>query len=298
VGAAPATANEAAPSAGRRAADLLALTKPRITLLVVLTTLVGYWEGRSAGTDLVLLANTLVGTALVAAAASALNQYAEWRADAAMRRTAKRPLPSGRLQPHVALGFGLILWTVGAAWLRLMVNPLSSGLAMITAASYLLAYTPLKRVTSLATVVGAVPGAIPPMIGWAAARNELGTGAWVLFLIVFLWQMPHFLAIAALYKRDYAAAGFQMLPVVEPGGQSTGRQAVLYALALIPVSLMPAFLGMAGRLYFAGTLLLGILFLVAAAHFMLRPGEPVRARRLFRLSLLYLPAVMALLVWS
>jgi protoheme IX farnesyltransferase len=232
----------------------------------------------------------------VAAAASALNQYAEWRADAAMRRTAKRPLPAGRLEPHVAFAFGLVLWTLGAAWLRLMVNPLASALAMITAASYLLAYTPLKRVTSLATVVGAVPGAIPPMIGWAAARGDLGTGAWVLFLIVFLWQMPHFLAIAALYKRDYAAAGFQMLPVVEPGGQSTGRQAVLYALALIPISLMPAFLGMAGRLYFAATLLLGLLFLAAAAHFMLAPGEPVRARRLFRLSLLYLPIVMVLLV--
>jgi protoheme IX farnesyltransferase len=136
------------------------------------------------------------------------------------------------------------------------------------------------------------------MIGWAAARNDLGTGAWVLFLIVFLWQMPHFLAIAALYKRDYAAAGFQMLPVVEPGGASTGRQAVLYALALIPVSLMPVFLGMAGRLYFAGALLLGVLFLIAAVHFMLKPGEPARARRLFRLSLLYLPALMGLLVWA
>lgn len=293
---APPADASAQPSAGRRAADFLALTKPRITLLVVLTTLVGYWEGRTDGTDLGLLVNTLVGTGLVAAAASALNQYAEWRADATMRRTSRRPLPAGRLEPHVAFGFGLVLWTLGAAWLRLTVNPLSSALAMITAASYLLAYTPLKRVTSLATVVGAVPGAIPPMIGWAAARNGLGTGAWVLFLIVFLWQMPHFLAIAALFKRDYAAAGFQMLPVVEPGGASTGRQAVLYALALIPVSLMPAFLGMAGRLYFAGTLLLGALFLASAVHFMLRPGEPARARRLFRLSLVYLPVVMVLLV--
>ena len=278
------------------AKDFLALTKPRITLLVVLTTLVGYWEGRSGATDTALLVNTLVGTALVAAAASALNQYAEWRADAVMRRTAKRPLPAGRLQPHVAFGFGLVLWTLGAAWLRLMVNPLSSLLAIITAASYLLAYTPLKKLTSLATVVGAVPGAIPPLIGWAAARDGLGWGAWALFLIVFLWQMPHFLAIAALFRRDYEAAGFRMLPVVEPEGRSTGRQAVLYALALIPVSLMPAFLGMAGTIYATGALLLSGLFLAAAVHFMLAPAQPARARRLFRLSLVYLPVVMVLLV--
>ena len=176
----------AAPSKGASAVDFLVLTKPRITLLVVLTTLVGYWTGRTGPTDVALLANTLIGTALVAAAASALNQFAERRLDAAMRRTARRPLPAGRLEPHVAFAFGVVLWAIGAAWLRLTVNALAAFLAIATAASYLLAYTPLKRVTSLATVVGAVPGAIPPMIGWAAARNSLDAGAWVLFLIVFL----------------------------------------------------------------------------------------------------------------
>ena len=284
---------EAAPA---RAADFVALTKPRITLLVVLTTLVGYWTGHTGSVDTVLLLNTLFGTALVAAAASALNQYAEWRADAAMRRTARRPLPARRLEPHVAFGFGIALYAFGAAWLRLMVNPLASFLAIVTAASYLLAYTPLKKVTSLATVVGAVPGAIPPMIGWAAARGSLGTEAWVLFLIVFLWQMPHFLAIATLYRRDYEAAGFQMLPVVDKDGASTGRQAVLYALALIPVSLLPAFLGMAGPVYFVGALALGVCFLAAAVLFMARVNDATRARGLFRCSLLYLPAVLTLLV--
>ena len=274
----------------------LALTKPRITLLVLLTTLVGYWMGREGPADLVLLINTLVGTALVAAAASVLNQYAEWREDAAMRRTAQRPLPAGRLQPHEAFAFGVVLWSLGAAWLRLFVNPLSSLLAILTAVSYLAAYTPLKRLTSLATVVGAVPGAIPPMIGWAAARDSLGPGAWALFLLVFFWQMPHFLAIAALFRSDYEAAGFRMLPVVDQAGGSTGRQAVLYAAGLIPVSLLPGMLGMAGRGYLVGALVLGVLFLLAAVQFMLGPDQPARARRLFRLSLLYLPAVLALLV--
>jgi protoheme IX farnesyltransferase len=285
-----------APTLAARAADFVALTKPRITLLVVLTTLVGYWTGHTGRVDVALLVNTLFGTALVAAAASALNQYAEWRSDAAMRRTARRPLPARRLEPHVAFGFGIVLFAFGAAWLRLMVNPLASFLAIVTSASYMLAHTPLKKVRSPATGVGAVPGAIPPMIGWAAARDSLGAEAWVLFLIVFLWQMPHFLAIAALYRRDYEAAGFQMLPVVDKDGASTGRQAVLYALALIPVSLLPAFLGMAGPVYFVGALALGVCFLAAAVHFMARVDDAARARRLFRFSLLYLPAVLALLV--
>ena len=282
-------------TSGRRAADYLSLTKPRITLLVVLTTLVGYWEGRPGVTEPRLLLDTLLGTALVAAAASTLNQYAEWRSDAHMRRTARRPLPSGRLLPAQALAFGLLMMVVGAAWLWLAVNPLASLLALVTAASYLLAYTPLKKVTSLSTVIGAVPGAIPPMIGWAAARGSLGPGAWVLFLIVFFWQMPHFLAIAALYRRDYAAAGFQMLPVVDPGGASAGRQAVLYAVALIPVSLLPPFIGLGGRIYFVITLAMGIWFLALALRFMAGPEEPARARGLFRLSLLYLPVVLGLL---
>jgi protoheme IX farnesyltransferase len=294
----PLAPQDAVPAVRRaaRIGDFVQLTKPRLTTLVVLTTLVGFLEGRRGHLDLVLLGHTVVATFLVAAAASALNQWAERDVDAAMRRTARRPLPAGHLAPGQVLAFGLLLLAAGTTWLALAVNPLASALAALTAACYLLAYTPMKQVTSLATVVGAVPGAIPPMIGWAAARADLGAGAWVLFGIVFFWQMPHFLAIATLYRQDYAAAGFRVLSVVDPGGKSTGRQAVLYALALVPVSLLPAFLGLAGPWYFAGALLLGLVYLGASVRLLLDPDNVTRARRLFRISLLYLPALLTLLV--
>lgn len=276
--------------------DFFQLTKPRITLLVVLTTLVGFLEGRTGATDVVLMVHTLIGTGLVAAAASALNQWAERRPDAAMRRTARRPLPGGRLRPGEALAFGLVLLVVGAAYLARLANPLASLLAIVTAASYLLAYTPLKKVTPLATVIGAVPGAIPPLIGWAAVRGSLDPGGWALFLIVFLWQMPHFLAIAVLFRKDYAQAGFRVLPVVEPDLTSTGRQCLLYALALVPVSLMPAATGLAGPVYAVGALVLSLAYAGAALALLLAPTDLGRARRLFRLSLAYLPALLILLV--
>jgi len=279
----------------RRLADFVALTKPRITFLVVLTALIGFVAARNGEWYLVLLARTLAGTALVAAAASALNQWVERDADALMRRTLRRPLPSHRLSPRDSVVFGVALAAGGTAYLALTVGALAGVLAAVTAASYLLVYTPLKKVTSLATVAGAVPGAIPPMIGWAAARGRLDAGAWVLFLILFFWQMPHFLALAALYRRDYARAGFRVLSVVDPDGASSGRQSVLYALALLPVSLMPAFLGMAGRLYFFGAFALGLGFLAYGVRFALRPGSQPHAASLFHYSLLYLPALCTLM---
>jgi protoheme IX farnesyltransferase len=279
----------------RRLADFVALTKPRITFLVVVTTLVGFLSAAHGAGSATLLLNTLLGTAMVAGAASALNQWAERDADAVMHRTLRRPLPAGRLTPRDSAVFGLALAAAGTAYLAIAVGGLASVLAAATAASYLLVYTPLKKVTSLATVVGAVPGAIPPMIGWAATRGRLDAGAWMLFLILFFWQMPHFLALAALYRRDYARAGFWVLSVVDPGGASTGRQAVLYTLALLVVSLMPPFLGMAGALYFFGALGLGLGFLYYCTRLALRPDSHAHATRLFRYSLFYLPVLCALM---
>ncbi len=254
-------------AAGARVSDFLQLTKPRITLLVVLTTLVGFLEAGAGGAvRFPLLCHTLLGTALVAAAASSLNQWAERHADAAMERTRHRPLPAGRLTAGQAAAFGLLLLAVGVCYLAVAVNGLTALLAFLTAASYLLAYTPLKRVTSLATVVGAIPGALPPLGGWAAVTGRLDPGAWVIFLIVFLWQMPHFLAIAVLCREDYARAGFRVLPM-----------------------------GMAGGWYFAAALVLGLLFLAASLRLIGAPADPARARTLFRLSLVYLPAVLLLL---
>jgi protoheme IX farnesyltransferase len=293
------TVPAAAALAPRRLADFVTLTKPRITFLVVLTTLVGFLaaaaRGSSGAMDVARLLETLAGTALVAGAASALNQWAEREADGLMRRTLRRPIPAGRLAPRESAVFGIALGAAGLAYLAVAVGGLASFLAAATAASYLLVYTPLKKVTSLATVVGAVPGAIPPLIGWAAARGRLDAGAWVLFLILFFWQMPHFLALAALYRRDYARAGFRVLPVMDPGGASTARQSVLYALALLVVSLMPTLVGMAGPLYFFGALGLGIGFLASGARFALRPESHAHAARLFRYSLLYLPALCLLM---
>jgi heme o synthase len=279
-----------------RFGDYVQLTKPRLTTLVVMTTLVGYLSGRTGQVQWSTLLQALAGTFSVAAAASALNQLAERDLDAAMRRTMKRPLPAGRLTPRQALAFGTLLLGGGATWLAIAVSPLASALAIVTAVFYLLAYTPLKTVTPIATVIGAIPGAIPPMIGWAAARGSLAPGAWALFGILFFWQMPHFLAIATLYRADYAAAGFRVLSVVDPGGRRTGRQALWYALGLIPVSVLPAYLRLAGTGYAVGALLLGGLYAHAAFQLMRHPGEMSHARRLFRLSLLYLPLLLLCLI--
>jgi protoheme IX farnesyltransferase len=279
-----------------RFGDFVQLTKPRLTTLVVVTTLVGYLAGRPGPIHWLVLLQTLAGTFAVAAAASALNQLAERDLDAAMSRTRSRPLPGGRLAPRQALAFGTLLLGGGATWLAVAVSPLASFLAVLTAAFYLLAYTPLKTITPVATLVGAIPGAIPPMIGWAAARGTVDFGSFSLFLILFFWQMPHFLAIATICRADYAAAGFRVLSVVDPGGRRTGRQAVLFASALIPVSVLPAFLHLAGPWYAAGAVALGAWYTAASVQLLRHPGDLDRARALFRLSLLYLPALLLLLV--
>ena len=264
-----------------RVPDFVELTKPRITFLVLVTTAVGYALGVGASFHPAVFVALLVGTALVSGGASALNQWAERDADARMTRTASRPLPSGRLAPADALVFGLAISALGLVVLAGAVNRLSATLALVSISSYVLAYTPLKRVTSLCTVVGAVPGAIPPMIGWAAARGSLDREAWALFAVLFLWQLPHFLSIAWIYRDDYARAGFPMLPVIEPDGMSTGRQSIVYAAALVPLSLAPTLIGLAGRLYFAGALVLGLAFLYLAFRFArsrsVRPSSVARS---------------------
>jgi protoheme IX farnesyltransferase len=238
---------------------------------------------------------TIVGTALVAGGASAFNQVIERRTDALMRRTRMRPLPDGRLPVPEALAFAALLSTTGLLILAAGVNALTGLVALATLASYALVYTPLKRHTSFATVIGAIPGALPPVIGWAAAANGLSQGAWVLFGIVFLWQLPHFLAIAWMYRDDYARAGLPMLPVIEPDGRSTARQAVVYAAALLPLALAPTLVGMSGAIYFAGALTLTLLFLAVAIRFAWTRAVQ-DARRLFFASIVYLPILWILMI--
>jgi heme o synthase len=266
--------------------------------LVLVTVGVGFLLGaRSGGQGATwpMLAATLVGTALVAGGAGALNQWLEQARDARMRRTAGRALPSGRLGSTEAALFGAILALVGTSILLACANRLAAAVAVATLVLYVCVYTPLKPVTSLNTVIGAIPGALPPVIGWGAATGRLGMEAWALFLIVFLWQFPHFLAIAWIYRDDYERAGFRMLTLHDRRGTLTGRHAVSYALALLPAGLLPAMVGMAGPIYFAGATLLGLLYLTAATRFWLDVSE-TKARRLLRASFIYLPAVLLLLV--
>jgi protoheme IX farnesyltransferase len=275
--------------------DFVELTKPRITLMVVLTTLVGYLLATPGGLDWARLVHTLVGTALLAGGASALNQYLERRVDARMRRTARRPLPAGRLAPVQALAFGLGLGLAGGLYLLVLVNALTSALGVLTLASYILVYTPLKPKSNLNTIVGAVPGAIPPMMGCTAVRNEVDLLAWALFGILFLWQMPHFLAIAWLYRTDYQRGGLAMLPVEDEDGNRTARQMMLWASALVPVSLLPSVLGVSGLAYFVGAFLLGLGFLASAVAFGFYQN-PRTARRVVLASVAYLPLVLILMV--
>jgi protoheme IX farnesyltransferase len=277
-----------------RAADFLELTKPRITFLVLVTTAVGYALGSAGRFEAIPFVLMIAGTALLAGGVGALNQHIERDADARMERTRHRPLPAGRLLPSEALAFGLSISGVGLA-LLFAAGWLAGLLGLLTAASYLLLYTPLKRVTSLCTVVGAVPGALPPVIGWAAARGELGAGAGALFAVLFLWQLPHFLALAWLYREDYARAGFPMLTVSDTDGASTGRQALLYAAALIPVSLLAGLLTSAGDGYLWAATALGVLFAAAAARFAYKRTASA-ARTLFLFSILYLPTLFGALV--
>ena len=283
-------------SAGSRAADFAELAKPRITSLVLVTAAVGFAVGGQGSIDWLAFLVFMAGTGLLCGGASALNQYLERDADALMERTRRRPIPGGRIRPEEALVFGLALSAAGLAVLA-FVNPLTLALGAASLVSYVLAYTPLKRVTSLCTVVGAVPGALPPLMGWAASRGSLGAAGWGLFAILFLWQLPHFLAIGWLYRDDYARGGFPMLAVTDRDGASTGRQAVLYATALLPVTLAAGLLASAGAGYLWGGLVLGLGFLACAAAFAWKRTVG-SARRLFLASVLYLPLLLGLMVFD
>jgi heme o synthase len=278
-----------------RTIDFVTLTKPRLNLLVLVTTLGGLYLASPEGVATSLLVHTLVGTALVAGGAAALNQVWERDTDRLMRRTSGRPLPRGRLGVNEGTWFGVLLTSIGLVELTFGANSMAAAVALATSASYVLAYTPLKTRTSLATLVGAVPGALPPVIGWAAATGAVTLPAWVLFGIVFFWQMPHFLAIAWMHRNDYARAGIPLLPVLEPDGRRTGQQALLYAAALWPVSLLPAVVGLADAPYSIVATVLGFIFIGLSALFA-RDRSMVSARRLFLFSITYLPLLWGALV--
>ncbi len=280
----------------RLVADFVALTKPRVNLLVLVTTVIGFHLGNRGGaTDLALLVNTAVGTFLVASGAAAFNQILERDVDARMHRTMMRPLPERRITLLDATLFAAALSGLGVLQLALGANGLAATVAALTLASYVLIYTPLKRITSLATVIGAVPGALPPLIGWAAAHGSLTLEAWVLFAIVFFWQMPHVLAVSWVYRDDYKRGGIRVLPVEDPGGRSTAFQIVNYSAALVPVSLLPTIVGLAGRVYFGGAIVLGVALLLLAVRFA-QDHTVLRARQLFLASLAYLPVLWVLML--
>jgi len=292
---ASASTEAALAAAGNKVAAYVSLTKPRIVVMVLVTVGVGFLLGARGSAHPATLSLTLLGTALVAGGASTLNQWMERARDARMRRTANRALPRGRLGAVEAASFGVGLGLAGTAILLWGANWLAAAVAVSTLLLYVFVYTPLKPWTTLNTAIGAIPGALPPVIGWAAATETLGIEAFSLFLIVFLWQFPHFLAIAWIYREDYARGGLKMLPEVDPQGALTGRQATIYALALIPAGLLPATIGLAGPVYFVGALVLGLLYLVVAIQFWTGVSEST-ARRLLRMSFFYLPLVLLLLV--
>jgi protoheme IX farnesyltransferase len=285
----------AIPAPRARVRDFVTLAKPRLNLLVVASALAGYAMADGEPLGLLRICGVLLGTLLVAGGASAFNQVLERDIDARMRRTRTRPLPDQRLQPIEGVLFGAASTSVGALMITAASNILAAVVALTTLVVYVAIYTPLKRRTSFSTVIGAIPGALPPIVGWAAASGEITGKAWTLFGIMFLWQLPHFLAIASMYREDYARAGLPMLPVLEPDGRSTGRQAVVYAAALIPLSLAPAPLHMAGRVYFAGALALGLAFLWLTFRFAMTRSTR-DARRAFFGSLAYLPLLWILMI--
>ncbi|HEX8774935.1 MAG TPA: heme o synthase [Pyrinomonadaceae bacterium] len=278
-----------------RLSAYLELTKPRITFLIVLTAAAGFCMGTAGSINYLLLVHGMIGIALLSSGIATLNQYMERELDGLMRRTAMRPLPSGKLSSIEACTLGLGL-TVGAEiYLALLVNTLTAALGLTVIVGYLLVYTPLKTRTTLSTVFGAFPGAMPPLMGWTAARGSLGMEAWVLFAILFLWQFPHFLAIAWMYREDYGRAGIVMLPVVEPEGRVTAQQIVIYTLLLLPISLLPVALGLSGAVYFYGAIILGVLFLYSSIRAAISKSRQ-QARRLLLASVIYLPLLFALMV--
>jgi protoheme IX farnesyltransferase len=274
--------------------DYWTLTKPEVNLLIVITTLAGFWLASSFSSSWARLFNTLIGTMLVASGTGALNQYIERRFDGQMRRTAMRPLPAGRIAPSRALWFGLVLSAAGGLYLALLVNVLASTLAMITLVTYLFIYTPLKRKSPLCTLVGAVPGAAPTLIGWAGARGSLDLDAWVLYAVVFFWQFPHFMAIAWMYRKDYARAGYLTLPRGKGQGQFMVWQTMMCSIALLVVSLLPTFGREASVAYSIGIVVLGSGLLYCAAR-LASVRSNASARRLLLVSIVYLPAVLLLM---
>lgn len=282
-------------ASGARPSDWLELTKPRITLLVTLTTAAGFALATEGPFEWRRFAATLLGTALVAAGSATFNMVIERELDKNMRRTANRPLPAGRIAPAPARLYGAVLAVLGSALLLLEVNALTAAIGAGTFFAYVAVYTPMKTRSALATLVGAIPGATPPVMGWTAAAGAIELGGWLLFAILFLWQLPHFLAIAWMYRDDYRRAGMPLLTVNDPDGRSTARQTLLYTVALLPVSIMPSAIGITGRPHLVGALFFGLLFLAAAWRFAREQSHP-NARRLLLSSVLYLPAVLAVAV--
>ncbi|MEW6129092.1 MAG: heme o synthase [Acidobacteriota bacterium] len=271
------------------------LTKPRITFLVVLTTIAGFCLGVEQGIDWLKLFNLILGVSVLSSGIATINQWMERDLDALMLRTKARPLPTGKLNARQAFIFGMGLIVLANVYLAWTVNSLTALLGVITAATYLLIYTPLKTRTTLSTFWGAFPGAMPPLVGWVAARGYLSIEGWILFAILFLWQFPHFLAIAWMYREDYAKAGIKMLPVVEPEGKVTGQQIVTYTLLLLPVSLLPTLVNISGKIYFAGACALGLAFLFVSIRTAMQRTK-WQARQLLLASVLYLPILFGLMV--
>jgi protoheme IX farnesyltransferase len=285
------------PPARARTSDFLELTKPKLTLLVLFTTFVGFCAGIPGSIPMLLLLHTLVGTALMSGGASAFNMYSEQETDALMKRTALRPLVAGRLQSGQVLVFAFLISIGGLVYLYVLVNHLTSLLSAIIFACYLFLYTPLKTRTWLCTLVGAVPGALPVVMGWSAATGSISSGGWILFAIVFCWQIPHFYAIGWMYREEYAKAGLPVLSVIDMSGKRTGRQAVAFITALIVISLLPCLAGMGGPAYAVGAILFGSTFFACGLHFA-RLRDRLSARRLFLVSALYLPALLIFLVFD
>lgn len=285
---------EANPSHIQWFKDLWELTKPEISLLVTLSALGGFLLGSPTGMDVSLLVHTLLGTALTSAGSGVLNHFRERKIDSTMRRTTNRPLPAGRVSAAAALRFGAALLTLGLAQILWFVNPLTAGLALLTSVLYLLVYTPLKQVTTYNTLVGCFPGALPALGGWVAATGSFGLGGWLLFGILFTWQMPHFLSLAWMYRQDYARGNLMMLPVVDPEGNSTAYQTLLFTGLLVALSLLPTFFDLTGWLYFFGSLLLGIYFLQPAVRFV-QTRTNQEAKRVLNASIIYVPVLVALI---
>lgn len=291
------TTRTAAVPAMSRSWAYVTLTKPDVTFLVVLTTAAGFYLGASGPIEPVAMFNAVLGTTLVGAGTAALNHYIERSSDAKMRRTCARPLPIGALHPAEALAFGSGLILGGGIYLALLSNLLACSLALLTTLLYLGLYTPLKKHTTWATAIGAFPGAIPPLVGWAAARGSLGEGAWLLFAILFLWQFPHFYAIAWMYREDYARAGIKMLPVIDTAGSATFGQIIFTSAILVPISLLPSVIGLAGSSYFFGAFLIGLL-LLEASLWAARSRTNVRAKWLMHATVAHIPLLLGLLMFD